>query len=121
MSNFSDGISTVFTPRATCVSWCTPAPCDSGATTSAASAGVSPGIRSHRWLVTTNAIWPWVSTDAFGRPVVPEVKKNQHGSSRSTGTSSGACPANSSTSASYDGPKSASPIATVKRVAQAAA
>ena len=85
MSKRSVGISTVFTPRATWVSWWTPAPCESGATTSEASAEVRPGIRSQRWLVTTKAIWPWVSTAAFGRPVVPEVKKNQQGSSRSTG------------------------------------
>jgi hypothetical protein len=32
-------------------------------------------------LVTTKAIWPWVSTAALERPVVPEVKKNQQGSS----------------------------------------
>ena len=32
-----------------------------------------PGIRSARWFVTTNAIWPWVSIAALGRPVVPEV------------------------------------------------
>ncbi len=32
----------------------------------------------------TNAIWPCVSTAALGRPVVPEVKKNQQGSSCST-------------------------------------
>jgi hypothetical protein len=36
-------------------------------------------------LVTTKAICPCVSTAAFGLPVVPEVKKNQQGSSRSTG------------------------------------
>ena len=41
-----------------------------------------------RWLVITNAIWPWVSTAAFERPVVPEVKKNQQGSSYSTLASS---------------------------------
>ena len=35
----------------------------------------------------TNAIWPWVSTAALGRPVVPEVKKNQQGSSCSTAAS----------------------------------
>ena len=52
-----------------------------GATTSEASVSVVPGIRSARWLVTTNAIWPWVSTAALERPVVPEVKKNQQGSS----------------------------------------
>ena len=92
MSKRSDGISTVFTPRATWVSWWTPAPCESGATTSEASAEVRPGIRSQRWLVTTKAIWPWVRTEAFGRPVVPEVKKNQQGSSRSTGTSAGDLP-----------------------------
>ena len=45
---------------------------------------VVPGIRSQRWFVMTKAIWPCVSTAAFGRPVVPEVKKNQHGSSCST-------------------------------------
>ena len=71
--------------------------------------------------MTTKAIWPWVRTEAFGRPVVPEVKKNQHGSSRSTGTSAGACPACSATRASHEGPKPASPIATVKGSAQAAA
>ena len=43
-----------------------------------------PGMRSARWLVTTKAIWPWVSTAALERPVVPEVKKNQQGSSYST-------------------------------------
>ncbi|MCV5968540.1 AMP-binding protein, partial [Lactococcus petauri] len=32
----------------------------------------------------TKAIWPWVRTAALGRPVVPEVKKNQHGSSCTT-------------------------------------
>ena len=42
---------------------------------------VVPGIRSARWLVMTKAIWPWVSTAALERPVVPEVKKNQQGSS----------------------------------------
>src|SRR3984957_9484000 len=36
----------------------------------------------------TNAIWPWVSTAALERPVVPEVKKNQQGSSYSTRASS---------------------------------
>ena len=41
-------------------------------------------MRSARWLVTTKAIWPWVSTAALERPVVPEVKKNQQGSSYST-------------------------------------
>ena len=81
MSNFSDGSRMVGTPRAACTSWCTPAPCDSGATTSEASVSVVPGIRSARWLVTTKAIWPWVSTAALERPVVPEVKKNQQGSS----------------------------------------
>ena len=44
-------------------------------------------MRSQRWLVTTNAIWPCVSTAALERPVVPEVKKNQQGSSCSTGAS----------------------------------
>ena len=34
--------------------------------------------------MTTKAIWPWVSTAALERPVVPEVKKNQQGSSYST-------------------------------------
>src|SRR5712691_676717 len=61
-----------------------PAPCDSGATTSDASCLEVPGMRSARWLVTTKAIWPWVSTAAFERPVVPEVKKNQQGSSYPT-------------------------------------
>src|SRR3712207_7153830 len=51
---------TLFRSRA----W-TPAPCDSGATTSEASRSVRPGIRSARWLVTTKASWPWVSTAAF--------------------------------------------------------
>src|SRR5258705_6955268 len=69
-----------------------PAPCDSGATTSDASSSVVPGIRSARWLVTTNAIWPWVSTAALERPVVPEVKKNQQGSSCSTPASSTLAP-----------------------------
>src|SRR5450631_4090540 len=32
----------------------------------------------------TKAIWPWVNTAALDRPVVPEVKKNQQGSSYST-------------------------------------
>ncbi len=100
MSKRSVGISTVFTPRATWVSWCTPAPWDSGATTRLASAEVRPGIRSQRWLVTTKAIWPWVSTEALGRPDVPEVKKNQQGSSRSTGVSAGRWPANSATRSS---------------------
>ena len=45
-----------------------------GATTSEASPRpIVPGIRSHRWLVTTKAIWPWVSTPALGLPVVPDV------------------------------------------------
>ena len=48
MSNRSDGSRMVGTPRATCTSWCTPAPCDSGATTSEASFSVVPGIRSAR-------------------------------------------------------------------------
>ena len=47
---------------------------------------VVPGVRSARWLVTTKPIWPWVSTAALERPVVPEVKKNQQGSSCSTAT-----------------------------------
>ena len=81
MSKRSVGSKMVGTPRAACTSWCTPAPCDSGATTSEASCSVVPGIRSARWLVTTKAIWPWVSTAALERPVVPEVKKNQQGSS----------------------------------------
>ena len=70
-----------------------PAPCDSGATTSEASASVVPGIRSQRWLVTTKAIWPCVSTAALGRPVVPEVKKNQQGSSYSTAAAGQGAPA----------------------------
>src|SRR6266436_4690341 len=70
-----------------------PAPCDSGATTRDASFSVVPGIRSARWLVTTKAIWPWVSTAALERPVVPEVKKNQQGSSYSTLASSTLAPA----------------------------
>src|SRR5215213_930869 len=64
-----------------------PAPCESGATTSEASRSVVPGNRSAKWLVTTNAIWPCVSTAALGRPVVPEVKKNQQGSVYSTSAS----------------------------------
>ena len=91
-SKRSDGISTVLTPRATCVSWCTPAPCERGATTNEASAPVSPGIRSARWFVTTNPICPCVRTEALGRPVVPEVKKNQQGSSRSTAATCGRWP-----------------------------
>src|SRR5258708_35069148 len=69
------------------------APCDSGATTSEASSSVAPGIRSASWLVTTKAICPWVSTAALERPVVPEVKKNQQGSSCSTLASSTLAPA----------------------------
>ena len=64
-----------------------PAPCDNGATTSDASRSVVPGNRSARWLVATKAIWPCVSTAALGRPVVPEVKKNQQGSAYSTSAS----------------------------------
>src|SRR3954465_14149333 len=56
-----------------------PAPWDSGATTKDASACVVPGIRSQRWLVTTNAICPCVRTPALGPPVVPEVKKPPRG------------------------------------------
>ena len=93
MSKRSDGSRMVGAPRAACTSWCTPAPCDSGATTSEASASVVPGIRSARWLVTTKAIWPWVSTAALERPVVPEVKKNQQGSSYSTAALSTLAPA----------------------------
>ena len=43
-----------------------------------------PGIKSPKWLFTTNANWPCVNTAALGRPVVPDVKKNQQGSSCST-------------------------------------
>src|ERR1700730_18414283 len=50
-------------------------------------------MRSLRWLVTTKAIWPWVRTAALGRPVVPDVKKNQQGSSYSTPVFSTAAPA----------------------------
>jgi hypothetical protein len=60
-------------PRATFSSAWMPAPCDSGATAIEQSRSVVPGIRSARWLVTTKAICPCVSTPAFGRPVVPEV------------------------------------------------
>ena len=72
-SSRSPDSSTVAAPRATCDSACTPAPCDSGATTSDTSCSVVPGIRSHRWLQMTYSIWPCVNTPAFGRPVVPEV------------------------------------------------
>ena len=91
-SKRSAGSRIVLTPRATWVSWCTPAPCDRGATTKDASSPVSPGIRSARWFVTTKAICPWVRTEALGRPVVPEVKKNQQGSSRSTAATCGRWP-----------------------------
>ncbi len=72
-SSRSPSVSTLAAPRAACVSAWMPAPCDSGATTRETSRSVVPGIRSQRWLVTTNAICPWVSTPALGRPVVPEV------------------------------------------------
>src|SRR3954467_4510616 len=70
-----------------------PAPWDRGATTKDASACAVPGIKSQRWFVTTNAICPCVRTAALGRPVVPEVKKNQHGSSYSTEAVGAAWPA----------------------------
>ena len=54
---------------------------------------MTPGVRSARWLVTTKPIWPWVSTAALERPVVPEVKKNQQGSSCSTATFATLAPA----------------------------
>jgi len=53
----------VGTPRAVCTSWCTPAPCDSGATTSDASFSVVPGISRRGELVTTKPSGPW-----SGRP-----------------------------------------------------
>src|SRR6478672_356680 len=92
-----------------------PAPCDSGATTSEASRSVVPGIRSARWLVTTKAIWPWVSTAALERPVVPEVKKNQQGSSCSTPASSTLAPACAALASLTDfSPSEPSPIRQVK-------
>ena len=112
----------VGTPRAVCTSWCTPAPCDSGATTSEASFSVVPGIRSARWLVTTKAIWPWVSTAALERPVVPEVKKNQQGSSYSTAALSIAAPACADIASLTDlSPNAPSPIRQVKSSAGLAA
>src|SRR6266568_1676418 len=99
-----------------------PAPCESGATTSDASFSVVPGIRSARWLVTTKAIWPWVSTAALERPVVPEVKKNQQGSSYSTPASSIFAPACAAIASLTDfSPSVPSPIRQVKASAGLAA
>src|SRR6266480_697925 len=99
-----------------------PAPCESGATTSDASSSVVPGIRSARWLVTTKAIWPWVSTAALERPVVPEVKKNQQGSSYSTPASSTLAPACAAIASLTDfSPSVPSPIRQVKASAGLAA
>src|SRR5260221_1402950 len=99
-----------------------PAPCDSGATTSDASSSVVPGIRSARWLVTTKAICPWVSTAALERPVVPEVKKNQQGSSYSTLVSSMLAPACAAiASDTAFSPSTPSPIRQVKASAGLAA
>ena len=78
-SRLSPGNSTLAAPRATFISAWMPAPCDSGARTSERSCWFSPGSKSARWLLTTKAICPWVSTAAFGLPVVPEVKKNHSG------------------------------------------
>src|SRR5258705_5300379 len=92
-----------------------PAPCDSGATTSDASSSVVPGIRSARWLVTTKAIWPWVSTAALERPVVPEVKKNQQGSSYPTPAFSTLTPAWAAMASLTDfSPNAPSPIRQMK-------
>ena len=63
------------------------------------------------WLLTTKAIWPWVRTEALGRPVVPEVKKNQAGSSYSTSASGSAWPSYAATMPSHASPNGASPTA----------
>src|SRR5882762_1238405 len=99
-----------------------PAPCDSGATTRDASFSVVPGIRSARWLVMTKAIWPWVSTAALERPVVPDVKKNQQGSSYSTSAASMAAPAWAVIASLTDfSPNAPSPIRQMKTSAGLAA
>ena len=84
-SKRSVGSSTVFTPRATCASWWMPAPCDSGATTSEASSLGRAGHQVAQVIGDDEAPSGHASAPPpSGRPVVPEVKKNQHGSSRST-------------------------------------
>jgi peptidoglycan/LPS O-acetylase OafA/YrhL len=52
------------------------------------------------YLLPLSVPCPCVSMAAFGRPVVPEVKKNQHGSSCSTSAGGVARPRYSATSAS---------------------
>src|SRR5882724_3114713 len=119
ISKRSDDSRMVGTPRAVCTSWWMPAPCDSGATTSDASFSVVPGIRSARWLVMTKAIWPWVSTAALERPVVPDVKKNQQGSSYSTSAASMAAPAWAAIASLTDfSPNAPSPIRNAANIDQ---
>ena len=61
--------------------------------------------------MTTKAIWPWVSTAALERPVVPEVKKNQQGSSYSTAAFATSAPACAAIASPTDfSPKAPSPI-----------
>ena len=70
----------------------------------------------------TKAIWPWVSTAALERPVVPEVKKNQQGSSYSTAAFSTAAPACAAIASPTDvSPKPPSPIRQMKPSAGLAA
>src|ERR1700726_2982798 len=79
-------------------------------------------MRSLRWLVMTKAIWPWVSTAALERPVVPEVKKNQQGSSYSTLASSMPAPACAAIASRTDvSPNAPPPIRQVKASAGLAA
>src|ERR1035437_1562683 len=79
-------------------------------------------MRSARGLVTTKAIWPWVSTAALERPVVPEVKKNQQGSSYSTTASSISAPACAAIASLTDfSPNAPSPIRQMKASAGLAA
>jgi len=70
----------------------------------------------------TKAIWPWVSTAALERPVVPDVKKNQQGSSYSTSAASMAAPAWAAIASLTDfSPNAPSPIRQMKASAGLAA
>ena len=70
----------------------------------------------------TKAIWPWVSTAALERPVVPEVKKNQQGSSYSTAALSTLAPVCAAIASVRDfSPSVPSPIRQVKASAGLAA
>ena len=64
-----------------------PAPWDSGATTSEASSSVVPGIEVAQVVGDDERHLPMRQHRRLGPPVVPEVKKNQQGSSCSTAAS----------------------------------